>query len=112
MPKIKVGDKVKVISIPGVNIDNHPDIKQNTFTVVQILDGEYTHYQLDSSDFVFGENDLEVVSRNINGHLWLIANRITGKVIEGYETRQEARDNLSLTYFSPEKFNIIKYEFK
>lgn len=114
MSKIKVGDKVKVLRISGVNIDNHPDIKQNTFTVKKALG---SCYLLESSYFLYGEEDLELVSRHqdnlgIRGHLWLIVKRDNGKVVEGFETRKEARENLNSNYDSRKNFKIVKYEFK
>lgn len=117
MSKIKVGDKVKVLRIPGVNINNHPDIKQNTFTVKKGPDSHGSYYLLESSYFAYGEKDLELVSRHqdnlsIQGHLWLIVKRDNGKVVKGFETRKEARENLNSNYDHREKFKIVKYEFK
>lgn len=117
MSKIKVGDKVRVLRIPGVNMDNHPDIKENIFTVEKVPDSRNSNYLLDSNYFAYGEEDLELVSTHqdnlgIQGHLWLIVNRANGKVVEGYETRKEARENLESNYDDCKKFKIVKYEFK
>lgn len=117
MSKIKVGDKVRVLRVPGVNINNHPDIKQNTFTVEKGPDSHGYYYLLESSYLVYGEKDLELVSRHqdnlgIRGHLWLIVKRDNGKVVEGFKTRARARHALSSTYDYWKKLKIVKYEFK
>ena len=107
----KVGDKVKVISIPCVSIDNHPEMKGRIYTIQEKC-GEQLFIN-DSLGFVFYAIDLKLVSesRELKGHLWLIVKQ-SGKVIAGYETREEARMNLSSNYDSRENFKIVKYEFK
>lgn len=108
----KVGDKVKVISIPGVDIDNQPEMKGRIYTIQEKVGEEL--FINDSLGFVFHAPNLKLVSESLElkGHLWLIANKQSGKVIEGYETREEARMNLSSNYDSRENFKIVKYEFK
>lgn len=57
------------------------------------------------------ENWLEDAIRNaLNGHIWLITNKQTGKVIEGYQTSKEARENFC-NYDNPSDFKIVKYSF-
>lgn len=108
----KVGDKVKVISIPGVDIDNHPEMKGRVYTIQQKCGKQL--FINDSLGFVFHAPNLKLVSESLElrGHLWLIVNKQSGKVIEGYETRKEARMNLSSNYDYRENFKIVKYEFK
>ena len=110
--KFKVGDKVKVISIPGVDINNHPDMKDKIYTVRDTWGKEI--YINDSFGFVFHASNLESVSKSLTlkGHLWLIVNKESGKVVEGYETRKEARENLNSNYDFRKNFKVVKYEFK
>lgn len=109
--KFKVGDKVKVISIPGISIDNHPEMKGRVYTIQEKYGKQL--FINDRVGFVFTAPNLKLVSESLElkGHLWLIAKQ-SGKVIAGYETREEARMNLSSKYDSRENFKIVKYEFK
>lgn len=110
--KFKVGDKVKVISIPGVDINNHPEMKDKIYTVRDKWNKEI--YINDSFGFVFHASNLELVSKSLElkGHLWLIVNKESGRVVEGFETRARARYALSSTYDYWKKLKIVKYEFK
>lgn len=110
--KFKVGDKVKVISIPGVDINDRPEMKDKIYTVKDVLT-KYI-YLNDSFGFVFHPPNLELVSKplKLKGHLWLIVNKESGRVVEGFETRARARHALSSTYDYWKKLKIVKYEFK
>ena len=134
--KFKVGDKVKV-RIPEDQLDSfnqyEPNFSGDWHGVNYFPDpmatylgcvGEVTEYDSylksyrilfkNSDDWYFPESFIVSVkdtSETLNGHLWLIVNKKTGKVIEGYQTRKEARDNLAIMYDNSSQFKILKYTF-
>ena len=114
--KFKVGDKVKVLSILGVDSDDYPEIVGKVFTVVN-SNSDYPRglYQLNNCVFSFNDDSLELdepkaQQPSLNGHIWLIVNKKMSKVVEGFETRNEARFSKSF-YDFPENFKIVKYIF-
>lgn len=134
--KFKVGDKVKV-RIPEDQLESFNPDEVNTsgdWTGINYFPdgmatylgqiGEVTEYDPDlksyrilfedSDDWYFPESfvvSVKDTSETLNGHIWLIVNKKTGKVIEGYQARKEARDNLAIMYDNPSQFKIIKYTF-
>lgn len=116
MQKIKVGDMVKVLNIPGLCNEDYPEIVGEVFKVTR-ADVEEDSYSVEntSSYFSYYARDLELQSpKALNGHIWLIANKQTGKVIEGYQTRKEARENLMLKECQSDfkiNYKIVKYTF-
>lgn len=113
MQEFKVGDMVKVLNIPGLDPTTCPEIVGKVFKVIY-ADVERDAYMVESEySFVYYANDLELQLQSpkaLNGHIWLITNKQTGKVIEVYRTRKEARENFC-NYNNPPDLKIVKYTF-
>lgn len=102
--KFKVGDKVTIKGISNVMSSTEKEVVGTTSTITKV--GE--HYYDCANNYQFYEEQLKLAKPKLNGHIWLIIEKDTGKALEGFKTRERARC-YKTTY--PDNTEIVKHVF-
>ena len=102
--KFKVGDKVTIKGISNVMSSTEKEVVGTTSTITKV--GKY--YYDCANNYQFYEEQLEIANPKINGHLWLIVDKDSGKALAGFGTRKYARFYKN---FYPDNTKIVKYVF-
>ena len=85
--KFKVGDKVTIIGISNVMPDIADKVVGTTTVITEV--GKYFYNCVNGIQFY--EEQLIIAKPKLKGHIWLIVEKDTGKVLEGRDTRAVAR---------------------
>ena len=102
--KFKVGDKVTIKGISNVMSSTEKEVVGTTSTITKV--GE--HYYDCANNYQFYEEQLKLAKPKLNGHIWLIVDKDSNKVLDGLSTRKDAR---CYKIFYPDNTKIVKYVF-
>lgn len=102
--KFKVGDEVTIKGISNVMPSTEKEVVGTTSTITKVR----KYYYDCVNGYQFYEEQLKLAKYKLNGHIWLIVEKDTGKALAGHSTRKDARFYKN---FYPDNTKIVKYVF-